>query len=282
MGDALEGQRKLVREVHHRVKNNLQVIAIAAQHPRPQRRHARGQGRLCRDRPAGRRAGGGPPQPFRRDGGKSRDRAAAAADRTCRRASARAPPTSARAMADRSRSSKRLSTTQDVAVAVAFLDHRNRRIRHAATVPTTGSRSSLRRDERADRAAEPGMPGAGSRRRATIPRKSSSNGSSRGSPASSARRSTASSAATWSTCRFSPKIDGIRGIGSATKRKYFRVGRNRDGKRAFTASDSDLLPPRSRYPTYMGPEPPTPPPPRWRFRAQIVSGALHSSRSFSR
>jgi two-component sensor histidine kinase len=27
MSDALEGQRKLVREVHHRVKNNLQVVA---------------------------------------------------------------------------------------------------------------------------------------------------------------------------------------------------------------------------------------------------------------
>jgi two-component sensor histidine kinase len=27
MADALEGQRKLVREVHHRVKNNLQVVA---------------------------------------------------------------------------------------------------------------------------------------------------------------------------------------------------------------------------------------------------------------
>ena len=87
MADALDGQRRLVREVHHRVKNNLQVVASLLNIHGRSADTPEARGRLCGDRPAGRRAVGRPPQPFRRDGGESRDRAAPAADRARRRAS---------------------------------------------------------------------------------------------------------------------------------------------------------------------------------------------------
>ena len=62
---------------------------LTAQHPRAERRNARSARRLCRDQPPGRRALDSSSQPFRRDGGKSRDRASAAGDRARRRASRR-------------------------------------------------------------------------------------------------------------------------------------------------------------------------------------------------
>ena len=89
MAGALEGQRRLVREVHHRVKNNLQVVASLLNiHGRSATTPEARVG-LCRDQPPGRRAFDRPPQPFRGDGGESRDRAAAADHRARRRASRR-------------------------------------------------------------------------------------------------------------------------------------------------------------------------------------------------
>ena len=67
---------------------------LAAQHPRPRRGKPRRARRLCRDQPPGRRALDRSPQPFRRDGRESRDRAPSAARRARRRTprgSARTP-----------------------------------------------------------------------------------------------------------------------------------------------------------------------------------------------
>ena len=81
---------------------------LAAQHPRPQRRDRRSARGLCRHRPPRRRAVDRPPQPFRGDGGESRDRAAAVAVRARRRASRRRAGAGARAA--RSSSSSTPST----------------------------------------------------------------------------------------------------------------------------------------------------------------------------
>ena len=117
---ALEGQRRLVREVHHRVKNNLQVVASLLNIHGRSAESARSARGLCRDQPARRCAVDRSPQPFRRNGGESRHRASAAGDGARSRAARRAPRN--RRAACRSISTWiGVYTTQDVAVAVAFL-----------------------------------------------------------------------------------------------------------------------------------------------------------------
>ena len=119
MAGALEGQRRLVREVHHRVKNNLQVIASLLNIHGAEREDRRSTIGLCRNQPPSRRALDRPPQPFRRDGGKSRDRAAPADRRARCRASGRRAGRSARLGIELD--IETVYTTQDAAVAVAFL-----------------------------------------------------------------------------------------------------------------------------------------------------------------
>ena len=89
MAEALDGQRRLVREVHHRVKNNLQVVASLLNIHGRTAETAEARAAYAA---IGRRVGAlvdRPPQPFRRDGGKSRDCASAIAVRACRRAARR-------------------------------------------------------------------------------------------------------------------------------------------------------------------------------------------------
>ena len=76
MSSALEGQRRLVREVHHRVKNNLQVVASLLNIHGRSAETAEAQRGLCGDQSSRGRPLDRPPRPLCGDGGKSRDRAA--------------------------------------------------------------------------------------------------------------------------------------------------------------------------------------------------------------
>src|SRR6476660_4127157 len=81
-----------------------------------------------------------------------------------------------------------------------------------------------------------------------IRRRSSSNESSPDSPSSYARRSTGSSAATALNCRSFRQPDRLkRGRYASDEKMFERFGTDFE-EDALCNSDSDLLPPRSRYP----------------------------------
>ena len=153
----------------------------------PRRRR---RGRLCRRSAAGSAPVDRPPQPFRRDGGESRHRAAAAGDRACRRTSRERARQRARAARSIS-SSTPFYTTQDVAVAVAFLITEIVEFAMLHCADRSG-RDFAPTNQRADRAAVARQPGARPDDDERSRRKSSSSGSSAASPSSCARRSTAS------------------------------------------------------------------------------------------
>ena len=152
MAGALEGQRRLVREVHHRVKNNLQVVASLINiHGRSAETSARAR-RLCVDQPPRRSA--------------CRSSTATISRRWRRIAGSRCGPllselaAELRATAPESARHMRIdldlegaNTTQDVAVSVAFLVTEIvefAMLRHARGP----GRNLASPDERADRAAD--------------------------------------------------------------------------------------------------------------------------------
>ena len=185
---AVERQTRLVREVHHRVKNNLQVVASLLNiHSRGSPSEEVGRG-LCLDPAPGRRPRGRPPQPLCRARGKSRRRAQAAGLGACRQ-SARHRPGQRLRHADPARRSSPITSTQDVAVSVAFLV--TEIVEFGMLCGASLVSIMLERDEPADRAAVDRADSLAGGERARSRRfRSGSTGSSPASPASCARRST--------------------------------------------------------------------------------------------
>ena len=110
--------------------------------------------------------------------------------------------------------------------------------------------------------------------------KVSSNGSSAGWPSNCARRSSASSAATALICRSFRRLKRNR-RSLRRREKNFRKRRNRSRTRDVKHSDSDLLPPRSRYPIkWARNRQPSPPPVA--FPGPHLSGALSHQPKLSR
>ena len=127
------------------MKNNLQVVASLLNIHGRSADQPEARGRLCGDRPAGRRFVGRPPQPFRGGRGKPRHRASAAAGGTGRRPCASGPRRGAR---PRSSSTSTAFTRPRTWPSPPPSCHRDRRVRDARPAERSD------RDRAAARASE--------------------------------------------------------------------------------------------------------------------------------
>ena len=201
---ALEGQRRLVREVHHRVKNNLQVVASLLNIHGRSAETSRRALRLCRHQPTRGRACPSftatiLPR-WRRIAGISLRPLVTELAAELR---AGAPEAARGVRIDLDLDT--LYTTQDAAVAVAFLI--TEIVEFAMlNAPQEPIELSLRRTSELTARLTIGSPILGQKTRQN-PAKPSSSASSSASPSSSARRSTESLVATALIYPYFPQID---------------------------------------------------------------------------
>ena len=276
MSDALEGQRRLVREVHHRVKNNLQVVASLLNIHGRSAETGRSARRLCRDQPPRRRACRSSTATisprWRKIAGSRFGRCCPSLPPSLRGSA----PEDARGTGHRSRPRHRLHHPGRRGGG-RLPGHRDRRVRDAQ-LPRGAGRDLAPPDQRADRPADDQQPGAGPGRGRR----------SRKSAVRADHRRAGQAAALAARPQARPLQRRSAGISAESRRSADRYGsgeksfpksRNRFAKkRRCACSDSDLLPPRSRYPLKWARNR-QPSPPRWRFRAHSCLGPFHISRS---
>ena len=275
MAGALEGQRRLVREVHHRVKNNLQVVASLLNiHGRSAEA---AEARAAYDSIS------------RRVGALSIVHRNHFAEMEENRGIALRPllselaaelragaPEPARGLLHRARSRHHLHDAGRRRRR-RLPGHRDRRVRDARPAPGS-DRDVASPDERAHRAPDPGQPDPRSRRSRRA-RKSPVRTDRRGVwPSSCAPRSIASWGGTALICLYfrQSNSDQADRYGGA-KKILPRLGTDFE-QGAFCTSDSDLLPPRSRYPIkWARNRQPSPPPVA--LPGPLLSGAPLPSRA---
>ena len=147
-------------------------------------------------------------------------------------------------------------------------DHRDRRVRDAQPTPRPG-RNLVTANQRADRAADAEQPGSGARRIGTA-KNFSLNALSPGLPSSSDQPWTGNSGDTALICRSFLRLAGAEIVTAADEKIIPTLGTFAKKRRSAFWIVTFCPPALAIH--LNGPGTANPPPPRWRFRALILSG----------